>query len=257
MITKVVIKDNKRSPIGYLDDLKSFKNGKEFEFKEGVNIIVGENGCGKTTLMKLIERYLLVEYNECSYGMYNSNINELFTGFGDNKKLLDGVEVYADYLRNTFRLCHNGEMDGQTAMEHSMDSFSAFYEQKHSSTGEGVLIAMNALFGPMYGKNARLTFDYTQQAENYKQYVEYIRNHAVEGNEWTILMDEPDRNLSLENVMQIKGILSVHKPKTQIIAVIHNPLLICSLSKQENVNVIEMTRCYVSKVNKMVKELMK
>ena len=55
MVTKVVIKDNKKSPVGYISSLKNFKNGSTFEFKDGVNVIVGENGSGKTTLMKLIE----------------------------------------------------------------------------------------------------------------------------------------------------------------------------------------------------------
>lgn len=51
MVYKVVIKDNKKSPIRYLPDLDSFQNGKEYVFNPGVNVIVGENGCGKTTLM--------------------------------------------------------------------------------------------------------------------------------------------------------------------------------------------------------------
>jgi predicted ATPase len=56
MVTKVIIKDNTKSPIYYLEDLPAFKNGKEFIFKEGVNIIVGENGSGKFTK---IQRVLL------------------------------------------------------------------------------------------------------------------------------------------------------------------------------------------------------
>ena len=60
MVTKVVIKDNKKSPVGYIRTLKNFKNGNSFVFKDGVNVSVGENGSGKTTLMKLIESYLLV-----------------------------------------------------------------------------------------------------------------------------------------------------------------------------------------------------
>lgn len=50
MVTKVVINNNEDTPIGYLSELKAFKNGKTYEFKPGVNIIVGENGCGKQDL---------------------------------------------------------------------------------------------------------------------------------------------------------------------------------------------------------------
>jgi hypothetical protein len=44
MVTKVIIKDNTKSPIYYLEDLPAFKNGKEFIFKEGVNNILKRSG---------------------------------------------------------------------------------------------------------------------------------------------------------------------------------------------------------------------
>lgn len=129
MVTKVEIKDNKRTPITYLPNLKNFKNGKVYEFKPGVNVIVGENGCGKTTLMNLIKKYLVVDYSECFRGEYNCNINDLFRTF--------------------------------------------------------------------------------------------------------------------------------HKEHTQVIAVVHNPLLICALSKKKSINLIEMTDGYIDKVRNEVRNLMK
>ena len=89
-------------------------------------------------------------------------------------------------------------------------------------------------------------------------YVEYVEKHRVEcADEWTILMDEPDRNLSLDNIGQIKSILSYHKPHTQIIAVVHNPLLIYALAKEDGVNFIEMSKGYIKKVKKEISEIIK
>jgi ABC-type cobalamin/Fe3+-siderophores transport system ATPase subunit len=68
-------------------------------------------------------------------------------------------------------------------------------------------------------------------------------------------MDEPDRNLDIENIAQIKGILSFHKPQTQIIAVVHNPLLIYALSKKKCVNFIELTPGYIDRVKKQINEI--
>lgn len=256
MITKVVIKDNDNTPIPYLANLDNFKNGKEYTFKDGANVIVGENGCGKTTLLKLIERYLMVDYTECSRGMFNSNINALCPPISNI--ILDGIDVYADYTKNTFRLSHKGEKERGQALN-SFEDFETSFEQAHSSTGEGVLVSLNYLFGYIFGKKARLTFDYHDQfKDTYPTYVEYVGKHKVEcADEWTILMDEPDRNLSLDNISQIKAILTYHKPHTQIIAVVHNPLLIYALAKEDGVNFIEMSKGYIKKVKKEINEIIK
>lgn len=251
MVTKVYIKDNSNSPVRYISELDNFKNGTQYTFKEGVNVIVGENGCGKTTLLNLIRSYLLVDEKECDKGMFNSNINKLFRTY-ENKTMLDGVDVYADYEKNVFRLCHATETSDDATMK-DFDSFGTFFTQKHASTGEGVSIALTALFNMMFSKNAKLRYDYSQLKETYPLYLDYIDKHKdVRSSEWTILMDEPDRNLDINRIDEIKGILSFHKEFTQIIATIHNPLLIYSLSKNKEINFIEMTDGYVNKVCKII-----
>lgn len=252
MIERVLIRDNSNSPLRYLSDLEAFKNGTEYKFQPGVNVIVGENGSGKTTLLKLIERYLLVNKTECGLGMYGSVMRDLI---GLNKDVPDGVDVYADYDKNTFRLCHKAEKNNDDVMS-SFSAFGETYMQMHSSTGEGVNIALNSLFKRMFSTDAKLKFDYDKVAQKEKSYGDYINGHRVqEHDEWTILMDEPDRNLDIENIKGIKNVLSFHKPQTQIIAVVHNPLLIYALSKENNINFIEFTPGYIDKIKKQINEI--
>lgn len=252
MIERVLIRDNKNAPLYYLSDLDAFKNGTEYDFKPGVNVIVGENGSGKTTLLKLIERYLLVDKTECSLGMYGSVMHDLK---GLNKDVPDGVDVYADYDKNTFRLCHKAEKNNDDVMS-SFSAFGETYMQMHSSTGEGVNIALNSLFKRMFSTDAKLKFDYDKIAQKEESYGDYINSHRVhEHDEWTILMDEPDRNLDIENIGQIKNILSFHKENTQVIAVVHNPLLIYALSKKKNINFIEFTPGYIDRIKKQINEI--
>lgn len=257
MVYTVTIKDNQNSPIKYISDLDAFKNGIEYTFNPGVNIIVGENGCGKTTLMNLIKKYLLVDYTDCSIGKYRSNINALYENSIEYQSLYDGVDVFADYHKNTFRLSHAGEKEREQAVE-TFEDFGVMFTQKTSSTGEGVLVAINSLFKYMFSNKAPLTFNYEQFKKRDPLYYKYITEHRKTGiDEFTILMDEPDRNLSIENIGQIKGILSFHKPQTQIIAVVHNPLLIYNLSENKDINIIEMTEGYVHKIKSIIRTLVK
>lgn len=261
MVYKVVIKDNKKSPIRYLPDLNNFKNGKEFIFKPGVNIIVGENGCGKTTLMKLIQRYLLVGQQQCE----EKNVVKLFEDYKlKDEVMTDGVDVYADYTTNIFRMAHPEEYKGESGIGlQSFENFGTLGTMMHSSTGEGVTTAINNLWNLIFSGKAPLSFPKLSdwRKERYAAYIDYVKEHRIkpteEEKEITILMDEPDRNLSLDNIEQIKSILSFHKPQTQLIAVIHNPLLIYSLSKIEGINIIEMTEGYVNKVKKLINNLVK
>ena len=244
MITKLHIHDTSDSPIHYVADV--FKNGFNVEFTPGINIVVGENGSGKTTLVKLLKYYLMVGDMSCERGMYNSNVTRLLKSHLD-KKIYKGIDVYADYNKNVFVFTHDKSSD--TDMN-SISNFAALIDKKTSSTGEGVLVDLNHLENYMFNENTKLTFDYN--SVDVPDYQDYVNKHRVADcpEKWTLIMDEPDRNLSLGSLKRIENYLTYEHPQTQMIAVIHNPLMIMSLQKYDYINWIELTDGYIDKLKK-------
>ena len=92
MIEKIIITDRKNLWNFYMSDVLQES---EYNFTPGVNIIVGENGCGNTTLFKAIYNYMLA-----NNGIYSSVPDRrlLFpiAKILDNQ-IPNGMKVKADY----------------------------------------------------------------------------------------------------------------------------------------------------------------
>ena len=271
MIKSVTIRDAGNAPYAYIADIPALKEGTTIEFKPGINIIVGANGCGKSTLIKTIATYLL-----CGNGCmktptgYNSvrdaaNDRHLWNPLR-SEKLLDGVDVVHDYNGVAFILRNSYEMEGDEALR-DMDSFKSAYTRRVSSMGENTMFSIQTLFDVMFADkgveylafpiaNLKKIMDNAGDVwkERLKKLLLYYKRNQVtdltpEDFQYTVLMDEPDRNLDIYNLDQVADILSQDKEMTQLIATVHNPLLIARLSQKPNVNIIEMTEGYVNSVH--------
>lgn len=257
MIYKVKIKDNTKTPFEYVSNIEAFENGKKFIFKPGVNAIIGKNGSGKSTLLNIISMYVLCEKSMCSE-MPTEALD--FPPIFDDDKVLDGIDISSDYAGKVFRLLPSAEMNRDSVLK-NISNLDLYVNNIRKSYGEKVVLSLESLFNLMFGQK-----DYTfpiqdlveykkksnafwiKRIDNLLKYYKRNRITLTESSfEYTVLMDEPDRNLDIDNIMQIYNVLSFHKPQTQIIAIIHNPALIYKLSKLDCVNFIEMTEGYLSK----------
>ena len=262
MIEKIHIKNNKNVDRHYISKIPAFKNGKEYIFSKGVNIIVGENGCGKSTLINLIKDYLAVDGEWCGRGRFASVITKIVDihVFDEKEIMYDGVEVFADYKLNTFCYTPFIERDNDNFMAAGrMSEIMLNVESNSMSKGQKATFALSTLFQKIFAKDAVLTFDYKKEFGTHQCYMDYIEKHRVKLKEpiWTILLDEPDCSVDIEKLKELYGILNFNKENTQIICVIHNPFLIAKLAKIKDINIIEMSKGYVKKIQKEIKEFEK
>lgn len=266
MITSVKIKDNTKTPFKYVSDIETYLNGREFIFKPGVNVIIGKNGSGKSTLLNIISMYMLCEKSMCSE-MPTEALDFLSIFDNDDGKVLDGIDISSDYVGKVFRLLPLIETDRNNVLK-NINNFDLYINSIQKSYGEKVVLSLESLFNLMFGQKdyafpiqdlveykKKSNAFWIKRIDNLLKY--YKRNRITltkSSFEYTVLMDEPDRNLDIDNIMQIYNVLSFHKPQTQIIAIVHNPALIYKLSKLDCVNFIEMTEGYLKNVVNFISE---
>lgn len=266
MIEKVIIKDRKNLWKHYMSEVL---HETEYNFTPGVNIIVGENGCGKSTLFQAIYNYMLA-----NNGIYSSvpkkrllfpRVNML-----DDNQIPNGMEVKADYKSRLYRLTSFQEICAQEERIFDHDAnLEMFANLQHTSKGEechhGFYKMLDIMFrvGKEYDFIQRLT-DKKEQLNNNidglcDKFIQYYKENQIPWNgKVTMMLDEPDNNLDIINLKHLYDVLTFEHPEIQVIAIIHNIALIKKLLEAKvkgiiDINFIEMTPGYL----KMVKEFLK
>ena len=277
MITKVQITDNSRLPLKYAKELDAFKNGKEYNFKGGVNVIIGKNGSGKTTLMKMIAMYMLCTDSLCSrlpnFANYGAlKLNDMFKH--NEEELLDGIKIMADYAGVVYNCLAYNEMKDEDIVD-NITNMGYYLSNKGASTGETIVNIVGQLFQFAFRntnidfplkeiidivKNKRCNDFWEERLTNLLKYYRDNRGNFItqQNFEYTFLLDEPDRNLDITNIDSVYEILSYRKEMTQLIAVIHNPILIYKLSRirgKNKINFIELTEGYLEDIKKVFEKL--
>jgi len=254
MIERLTISDNDDLIISWWKDVKTLKNKKIFTFKPGINIIIGKNASGKSTLLMLLARHFHCEQGGISY-LTNHSMYELF-GF-DEKKTYKGYEIKHDgqpvgYYNPDKEIGVSGGAFDDDFMDDAIKSlFTRQFSQgqktirninnitKKLSNTNGVKCSMN--------KNS-VNDIWVKKIEN--SYKLLNQGKTLKPSQKTILLDEPERSLDLENEIVFFSLLEKIKDKYQIIIATHSPFAFFI----SDAHYIEITKGYRNLIKKQIKE---
>jgi len=197
MITSLSFKKD----FGWSQDKLIFKEGLEIALKPGVNILVGDQGSGKSTLIELLRARLEPDTSmlntRMSQGISPSAARAALDVEGDG---VDDLRVLAlDFEKDTARSPAAFDFSGP------IDCVSYLMAGKRASHGDANKMALNMLLGK--------TLD------------EYKASGVMPPT--LILLDEPDAALSIASVMSLHlAIRNLATLGCQVVVSAHNPFLL-------------------------------
>lgn len=234
----------------------------KIEFTDGLNILVGTNGCGKSTVINILTDMCLIYGLKTDYNFWDT-IEPFFPlvhGFGDERYSIvqDVIEVENNYNRPVKRMdTLSTKKDRSGGMYDNINDFAQFFEEKNMSKGQKMMNTLytevlkaqkgfeNYRYDNLFLKPNSANETWMKGSDMVKKYIDE-HNCPEIGNKCTFLMDEPDEGLDVFNLKELKEFLEVSSETCQIIVVLHNPLLIKSLA--DKANIIELTPEYIDAI---------
>lgn len=242
---------------GYASKLPLVKS-KTFTFTPGVNLLYGMNGCGKSSIMKIIGAYCsipnggwsrLLRPRELGFCNDKPNLPERYFEIAPGKckatVAWDGQPVFLQQAKAADQSNYGYFFD---SVEDSDDGMTSMIEQVTRLTSKpssgltrqtGIMKMLDVM------KSAPSWKDIKAETEIQKSQLAYIKSiGGFKAGIKTLLLDEPDASLDIQTQLIFWGAIipKLARDGFQIIIASHNPLGLFLPLKE--VNVIDFARGY-------------
>jgi predicted ATPase len=251
---------------GFATELPNFYPGIEFHFSKGLTILSGSNGCGKTSILKMLKAYCGIPNG---YGGWSRISSELALGAqqqshfpwvyrayspGQSDCLVDWDGTATFYNEGDVKTDQWGwfthraisSEDGMTTEAEHMDVMI-----EKPSSGQYRLKKLNKLFNML--KSPPDLREYVSGHPVQIAESNYIRTLKHTGRV-TLLLDEPERALALPKQLELFRLLEKMSDEYQIIVATHSPF-VCLLDL--NAKIIDIEKNYSQDCLDIFENLMK
>lgn len=251
---------------GFATQLPGFHPGIEFKFSDRLNVLFGQNGSGKSSILKIIKGYCGIPLENGGWtrvnhplllGATNANqfpwvYKEITPGHCEANVYWDGTPTFfneGDTKIDKWAWFTHKDISSEDGMTSEMDHMNSLVD--NPSSGQYRIKKMNKLFNLL--KTPPNITEYVPGGNSQQvAEVNYFRSLPRNGKP-TILLDEPERALSVPKQREMFKLLETMSEEYQIIIATHSPFVLFNI----DANFINLEDGYDKKCIDIFKECVK
>lgn len=248
---------------GFATQLPGFFPGITFNFSDKLNVLFGQNASGKSTILKIIKAYCGIPLENGGWSRVNHPLSlgatakhhfpmvykEFTPGHCEAIVLWDGTPTFfneGDTKIDKWAWFTHKDISSEDGMTSETDHMNNLVD--NPSSGQYRINKMNKLFNLL--KHPPNLTEYVPEGNSQERAeVDYFRSLPRIGKP-TLLLDEPERALSVPKQVEIFKLLERMSEEYQIIIATHSPFVLFNI----NANFINLEEGYDKKCINIFKE---